>query len=129
MNIDRLQKLKYRLTTEKDLSKIWLYYMDHFADHAEFTDLGEPVHNTYLQAVIQEICQQLFGKNIKTTDLLLIHLSSHQFTHGPIQIQGRIGGMIYFEDLKTGLLAISATPGSDLIKYSRFSVPNLPGLG
>ncbi|NDJ26266.1 hypothetical protein GS682_32830 [Nostoc sp. B(2019)] len=47
MNIDRLQSLKQKLASEADLSNIWLFYMDHFADHAEFTDLGEPIYPTF----------------------------------------------------------------------------------
>jgi hypothetical protein len=43
MKIERLQELKVKLTQEKDLSKIWLFYMDHFADYSEFTDLGAPL--------------------------------------------------------------------------------------
>ncbi|MEH2269267.1 MAG: hypothetical protein V7K68_12665 [Nostoc sp.] len=43
MNIDQLQELKRKLTNDADLSDIWLFYMDHFADLPEFTDLGEPV--------------------------------------------------------------------------------------
>ena len=35
MNIDRLQELKRKLTNDADLSDIWLFYMDHFADHPE----------------------------------------------------------------------------------------------
>jgi hypothetical protein len=48
MKIKRLKELKQRMVREKDLSKIWLFYMDNFADHAEFTDLGEPIQNDYL---------------------------------------------------------------------------------
>ncbi|MEJ6486194.1 hypothetical protein N0Y54_33880 [Nostoc punctiforme UO1] len=48
MNIDRLHELKQKLTNDADLSDIWLFYMDHFADLPEFTDLGEPAYNEYL---------------------------------------------------------------------------------
>jgi hypothetical protein len=33
MNIKRLQELKQKLTDEADLSNIWLFYMDNFADN------------------------------------------------------------------------------------------------
>jgi hypothetical protein len=56
MNIGQLQELKQKLTNKADLSNIWLFYMDHFADHAEFTDLGEPAYNEYLDGVIQKTC-------------------------------------------------------------------------
>jgi hypothetical protein len=125
MKIDRLQELKQKLTNEADLSRIWLFYMDHFADHPEFTELGEPAHNEYLDAVVHKTCQQMFGKTIKINNFFLIQIAKHQFFHGPFQVEGRIGGVIYFEDIKIGLLAVSAEfPPTDAVKYSRFSELN-----
>jgi hypothetical protein len=75
MNIDRLQELKRKLTNDADLFDIWLFYMDHFADHPEFTDLGEPADNEYLDAVLQKTCQQMFDRAIKISDFLLIYIA------------------------------------------------------
>ncbi len=122
MKIHRLHELKQKLTNEADLSDIWLFYMDNFADHPKFTDLGEPAYNEYLNTVLQKTCEQMFGKAIKITDFLLIYIAKYRFFHGPFQIQGRIGGVIYFEDIKIGLVAVSADyPPTDVVKYSRFS--------
>jgi hypothetical protein len=124
MKIERLQELKQKLSNEKDLSQIWLFYMDHFADHREFTELGKPAHNDYLDIVLQKTCQQMFGKAITITNLLLIYIAEHQFFHGPFQVEGRIGGVIFFEDIKVGLLAVSTVfPPTDAVNYSRFSEP------
>ncbi|MBN3907822.1 MAG: hypothetical protein HWQ35_15045 [Nostoc sp. NMS1] len=122
MKIDRFQELKQKLTNDADLSRIWLFYMDHFADHPEFTDLGEPAYNEYLNAVLHKTCQQMFGRAIKITDFLLIYIAPYNLFHGAFQVEGRIGGVIYFEDIKIGLLAVSADyPPTDAVKYSRFS--------
>ncbi|MBW4550396.1 MAG: hypothetical protein KME35_04710 [Aphanocapsa sp. GSE-SYN-MK-11-07L] len=124
MNIDRLPELKQKLTNEADLSQIWLFYMDHFADYPEFTDLGQPAQNNYLDAVLDQICQQMFGSAVIITNFFLIYIAEHQFFHGPFQVEGCIGGVIYFEDIKIGLMAVSAeSPANDLVKYSRFSNP------
>jgi hypothetical protein len=124
MNIERLQELKQKMINEKDLSQIWLFYMDHFADHREFTELGKPTHNDYLDLVLQKTCQQMFGKAIAITNFFLISIAEHQFFHGPFQVEGHIGGVIFFEDIKIGLLAVSAEfPSTDTVKYSRFSEP------
>ncbi|MEH1860799.1 MAG: hypothetical protein V7L21_23020 [Nostoc sp.] len=122
MKINRLQELKQKLTDVADLSHIWLFYMDHFADQPEFTDLGEPAYNEYLDAVLHKTCQQMFGRAIKITDFLLIYIAPYHLFHGAFQVEGRIGGVIYFEDIKIGLLAVSADyPPTDMVKYSRFS--------
>ena len=37
-------------------------------------------------------------------------------------LEGRIGGVIYFEDIKFGLIAVSEDyPATNVVKYSRFS--------
>ncbi|WP_373527996.1 hypothetical protein [Nostoc sp.] len=122
MKIDRLQELKQKLTHVADLSHIWLFYMDHFADQPEFTELGEPAYNEYLNAALYKTCQQMFGGEIKITDFLLIYIAPDHLFHGAFQVGGRIGGVIYFEDIKIGLLAVSADyPPTDAVMYSRFS--------
>ncbi|KYC36448.1 hypothetical protein WA1_42855 [Scytonema hofmannii PCC 7110] len=122
MKIDRLQELKQKLTNETDLSHVWSFYMDHFADDPKFTQLGEPASNEYLDAVLHKTCQYMFGRTIKITNFFLIYIAKYQLFHGPFQVKGRIGGVIYFEDIKIGLLAVSAdAPPTDVVKYSRFS--------
>jgi hypothetical protein len=122
MEIKRLKELKQKLTHEADLSDIWSFYMDHFADHPEFTDLGEPARNEYLEAVLHSTCQQMFDKGIKIANFFLIYIAKYRLFHGPFQVKGRIGGMIYLEDIKVGLIAVSADyPPTDAVKYSRFS--------
>jgi len=82
MNIDRLQSLKQKLTNDADLSDIWLFYMDHFADWPENTSLGEPAHNEYLDAILQKTCQQMFGRAIKISNFLLIYIARYHLFHG-----------------------------------------------
>jgi len=122
MKLEKLLQLKQKLTLETDLSKVWLYFMDNFADYQEFTDLGNPARHAFLESVIPQICQQMFGKKIKIKDLLIIYLPEYHFFHGPFDAEGRIGGFIYFEDSKIGEIAVSEKfPRNDLVKYSRFS--------
>jgi hypothetical protein len=128
MNIDQFQELKQKLTLEADLSAIWSFYMDHFADAPEFIELGEPKYNEYLDTVIHKTCEQIFGRVIKITGFLPIYIAQYSFFHAPFWAEGRIGGVIYFEDIKVGLIAVSADyPPTDEVKYSRFSeVMQLP---
>jgi hypothetical protein len=124
MNAKRFKELKQKLSHEADLSLIWGFYMDHFSDHMEFIELGKPAQNAYLDAVIHKSCQQIFGREMAITNPFLIHIAEQQFFHGPIQVEGRMGGVIYFEDTQVGLLAVSAKfPPTDEVKYSRFSNP------
>lgn len=121
MNLALLESLKQKLSEEKDLSSVWSFYMDNFADYQEFTNLGEPTKNPLLEAAVTQICQQMYGRQVAVRDLLLIRLADYQFVHGPFIIGGRIGGVIYFEEKQMGLVVVAELPPSEEVKYSRFS--------
>jgi hypothetical protein len=127
MNINLFQKLKQKLRQEPILADIWGFYMDHFADHQEFTDMGEPLRDEVLDASLINCCKGMYaGKADKITiEFMSIYLAKQRFFHGPVEMEGRYGGMFYFEAIKMGMVAI---PGEDsMVKYSRFSInePNL----
>jgi hypothetical protein len=119
VNFNRLEKLKSMLSREKDLQTIWTYYMDNFADHQEFIEVGSPTSNPILEKTVKIITKKLFKRDPEP--LLLIRLPEYKFIHGPLIVKGRMGGIIYFEETSQGMLAISATPGSSLVQYSRFT--------
>jgi hypothetical protein len=73
-----------------------------FADYPEFTELGEPAHNEYLDAFEKKTCQEMFGSAIKINNFFPIYIAKHQFFHEPFQVDRRIWGVIYFEDIKIG---------------------------
>jgi hypothetical protein len=120
MKLEKLYQLKEKLQKETDLSKIWLYYMDEFGDVPEFSDLGEPVRQDSLLAVITQVCQQIFGKPINIDDILIIYIKEYKFYHAPFMTNNHIGGIIFFEDINTGLIAVTSAT-SNLAKYSRFT--------
>jgi hypothetical protein len=120
MNFDRFPQLKQKVLQGADFSDTWTFYMDHFADLPEFTDLGEPKECAFLEAAVPKICQQMF-KSARRIEMMPIYIAEYQFFHSPLQVDRRIGGVIYFEDVKVGLLAVSDTfPPTDLVRYSRF---------
>jgi hypothetical protein len=120
MKLEKLYQLKEKLQQEKDLSKIWSYYMDEFGDIPEFSDFGEAVQQDALLAVITQVCQQIFGKPININDILTIYIKEYKFYHAPFMANNHIGGVIFFEDINTGLIAVTSA-GSKLAKYSRFT--------
>ncbi len=118
-NIKRLEELKSRLTREKKLDKVWTFYMDHFADHAEFTELGQPTKHDLIEQVVPAISKQICGE--KPKNLFLIIIPEYNFIHGGFTVGKRIGGVIYFEETFAGMAALSDKPPSSLVHYSRFT--------
>ena len=124
MRLVRLQELKRKLMKEKNFSKTWTFYMDEFADHPEFLEVGEPVKNDFLAAAIPAICQKILSKDLKVSASLIIYIEKYHFFHAPIMVERRSGGVIFFEDINMGLLAVTAKyPPTDEVRYSRFSGP------
>jgi hypothetical protein len=120
MKLEKLSQLKEKLQKETDLSKIWLYYMDEFGDRPEFSNIGEPVRQDFLLTVIAQVCQQIFGKPTNIDGILTIYIEEYQFYHAPFIANKHIGGIIFFEDINTGLIAVTSA-ASNLAKYSRFT--------
>jgi hypothetical protein len=122
VNINLLQKLKQKLRQEPILADIWRFYMDHFVDHAEFANMGEPLHSEQLEAALVNSCRQMFADKgeLLIAEFMSIYLAKYRFFHGSVRIEGRYGGMFYFEDIKMGLIAIPGEP--PMVKYSRFSI-------
>jgi hypothetical protein len=122
MKLNKLRQLKEKLIEDKDLSKIWDFYMDEFADRPEFLDYGQPTANPFLEAVVPAVCRSIFGREMKITHLLIIHIPEYQFYHAPFSAEKRMGGVIYFADNDKGLLAVTAHfPPTAEVKYSRFT--------
>ncbi len=118
-NLRRLKDLEMRLNREKDLGKLWEYYMDRFADHPEFIEFGEPVEHPFLQQVIPMLSQEIVKKDPR--NIFLIKIPDYEFIHGSFWVESRIGGLIYFEKKLKGMVAISGLNMSGHMKYSRFT--------
>ncbi|MCC5899242.1 MAG: hypothetical protein JJU32_15175 [Phormidium sp. BM_Day4_Bin.17] len=118
-NLRKLKELEMRLNREKKLAKLWEYYMDRFADHPEFIEVGEPVEHPFLQDVIPMLSQEMVKKDPR--DIFLIKIPDYEFIHGSFWVEDRIGGIIYFENKLKGMAAISDSTGSGNVKFSRFT--------
>ncbi len=68
MNINLLQKLKQKLRQEPKLADIWGFYMDHFTDREEFTDMGEPLRDEVLDAALINCCKEMYAGKADKND-------------------------------------------------------------
>jgi len=121
MDRDKLQQLKQKLLHDKDLAPVWLFFMDHFAEDPAFIALGERVDHPLIEAVLAEVSRQLFPRDGAVTRTLLTRLADQRFLHGGFFMGLRPGGVILFEDISMGLLAVPDLPPSIEVKYALFS--------
>jgi hypothetical protein len=123
MNFKKFQELKRRLVEGTNFSETWEFYMDHFTDSPKFIEMGQPVHCEELNEIVRATCQEMFNKSAKVDTSIVIHIPESKFFHGPIQVGKRMGGMMFFEDIEMGMIAVSAEyPPTPETKYSRFTI-------
>jgi hypothetical protein len=129
MDLKLLATLKEKLIKAKDFGEVWTYFMDHFGENPKFIALGNRAHDPLLEAIITEVGRELFGKKVPLTNFLLTRLPEQQFLHGALTINGKLGNILYFEDVHMGLLTVvmSFSPSeTKLIRFSGRAVPANP---
>jgi hypothetical protein len=121
MDLAQLQELKRQVLQEKELAPVWSYFLDHFGEDPDFIALGERTRHAFVEAVLEQVGQQLFARDGAVSRLILTRVADQQFIHGGFSMGGRIGGVFFFEEARIGLLAVADTPPSIEVKYARFS--------
>lgn len=78
----------------------------------------------FLEAIVAQICQQMFSKKDRVSDLLLIEIPDHSFVHGSWLVGGRTGSLIYFKDAQIGIIAVPNKLSEKAeVNYARFKKP------
>jgi hypothetical protein len=121
MDFVRLEELKRKLLRDKVLPPVWRFFLDHFGDDPAFIGLGKQTRHPFVEAALAEVCRQLYPQAAAITGLLLTRLAEQQFIHGGFFVAGRPGALIYFEDVRMGLITVAELPPSIEVKYCRFS--------
>jgi hypothetical protein len=129
MDLSLLTTLKDKIAGATDFTDVWNYFFDHFGEDREFIDAGERTEHPFLTALIAQIGEELFGRKVAVVDVLLINVPSHSFYHGGFMIGGRVGNVLYFDDVQTGLLAVLMSSASNETKFVRFSGRRMPRPG
>jgi hypothetical protein len=121
MDLARLQELKQKLLHEERLAPVWEFFLSRFGENPEFIALGERARHPFVETVVAEVGRQMYPREAEVSGLLLTRVPGRQFLHGAFSVGGRIGGVIYFEDARVGLVVVPDKPPSIEVKYARFS--------
>jgi hypothetical protein len=121
MDPSLLATLKEKLADATDFTDVWTYFFDHFGEDPEFINAGARGEHPFLASIIAQIGAELFGRKVRVENLLLTHLPDHAFYHGGFTVANRLGNVIYFDDVQTGLLAVIMSPASNETKFVRFT--------
>src|SRR5207244_1562321 len=90
MDLSLLKTLKQQLHEAEQFSDVWDYFMTHFGEVPEFIALGQRGSDPFLEMVLAEVGRQLFGREIRISNLLLTRIPEFGFIHGTVWIEGKL---------------------------------------
>lgn len=126
MDLRLLETLKQKLAKSKDLAEPFEYFIDHFGTDLQFMQMGQSFQAPVLEEFIAGIAQHWFKTNLIRLDQQLVQIPKTSFVHGICRINGRQSNVIYFDDIKVGLVALLPTRPGEKMEYGRFTGRKAP---
>ena len=124
MEWQRLETLKEKLQHDDDFGAVWQYFFDHFGGNAAFVQSGTPASadvNAFIEPVIERTVQHILGREVMIAQLNLTEVAGHHFFHGPALTDAGLCVILYFDDVKVGMISFTQGLGSGLMHYGRFT--------
>jgi hypothetical protein len=117
-NLHLLDTLKEKLVNSNNFSEVMHYFFDHFAENDAFMDLGTFRHNKLIETIAaQAASTALNEKKIVIRGMKLVR----RFYHGPCFVNNHIATLFFFEDIQTGMMAISVSDTTGEMLYARIT--------
>jgi len=120
-NLYLLDTLRAKLIDATDFSEVMHYFFDHFAENEEFLQLGRPQHSNLVETIAIEAASAALGKRVTLRNLQLIRLPKEKFYHGACFVGGRIANLFFFEEIMTGMMAISVSAVTSEVLFARMT--------
>jgi hypothetical protein len=127
MDLSLLATLKDKLVHGKVFADVQNYFFDHFGMDPEFMAVGEPFVDAFLEQICKAVGEQMHGRSIEVSHMMLKRIPEHQFVHGTCLLGGKLSTLLYFEDLHQGLMAVTWTIAPPETKFARFRGQPLTG--
>ncbi len=117
--IEKLSDLKDKLLTGENFSDTYNYFFDHFGENNEFMRMSKKTKHPVIKKIISSIGEQLFKKKVDVTHMMLLKFPKSDFYHGACFIDGKMGGIIFFQDIDMGMISIvKEYPETLFIRFS-----------
>jgi hypothetical protein len=124
MEQNKFEELKNLMITAEDLSEVWVFFLDHFAESKEFIDKGVFTRKKLLEKLILYMIKKLFHIKTKKIDVKLLKIAKYNFYHGSALCKGIFCSIMYFESDDIGMLAFPSITGGNT-EMIRFRVNEL----
>jgi hypothetical protein len=71
--------------------------------------------------VLAEVGRQLFGREVRVSNMLLTRIPEYGFIHGTVWIEDKLTTAMYFEEIHKGLLAVLCSNNPPETKFVCFT--------
>lgn len=95
------------LISSEEFGDIFDFFFQHFAEDADFYELGKASKNDVLPIILKGTGKRVFGENCQLEEYRMTEIEAENFVHGTCFMDGHIVLVIYFTDLNIGLASIS----------------------
>ncbi len=129
MKIEHFLALKEKILGAENFNESWEYFFDHFSENPAFMNMGEKTQSPLLRSILEEVGERLFRQKVKVTDMMLTEIPQHNFVHGACFVQGRLASVLFFKDVKVGMLSILGSAQSHEVSMIRFTGVEVQGKG
>jgi hypothetical protein len=119
-----LAALRERLLPPSDYETAFHYFLEEFGGDAAFMAASTPEVMPQFEGILNQIASKALGKPVKLEGARFNRMAEHRFRHGAAVVEGRAVIMFYFEDVNTGLMAITPGPRG-AAELARFQIPGL----
>ena len=130
MKWPRLKELREMVQHEEEFDKIWDYFFDHFGSNEKFAREGALASAELIEeltTLLENIFNRMVKREVLIAQLLLTAVPEQKFFHGPCVTDAGLACVIYFEDLRMGMVSLSPMASSNLVHYARFTTIPVPG--
>jgi len=114
-----LSILKEKLVTGDNFSEIQNYFFDCLTENDEFIKRSKRTKNALLKKTISVVAEQVFQRKVTLTYMMILKYPEASFYHGTCFVEGKIAGMLFFEDIDMGLFAVQMKhPETSFVRFS-----------
>jgi hypothetical protein len=118
-HIDRLKELIVR---SSDFTEPLDYFLQHVITDAEIVRASQPAASSLLLHVTVGLVERHCGQELFVLAPFFLHAPAYQLWHGGCHLGSYVTHLVYFEDVKTGILSIVGPQDTANADYVRFSV-------
>lgn len=111
--------LQLRFVEATDFSEFWGYFLDNWAEKAEFMRMGGPAETQEMEVLVAYIVGKMFGRVVEPEGMKLAKIPERGLVHGACMIEGNVTCVLYFESIEKGLIVACGEGGKT--NYARFT--------